>query len=286
MKSYLVPKKYNYYYKSLDNNSGVKFLKEQINSIEQYKIDLLEKYRTFLQSSSDLVEPMAIVNDIKQFIIERKRAEKNLYRAYNIASKGARGEDKVKDIIYTFDNEWHVISNARLNIEGNNIENDFVIIDESGISTIEVKNIGSSSEKLIIDKLGRVKRVSRFNEEIETVDIISQGNRHLGYLKRFIDKNIDYKVPVNSYIVIASNIRIINKSDFNIIGPNQIYNIIKAQPRVIDTDKVEEVYNLIYDNLIEGHKYQYVDYISVLEENYKLILLSIKEYLESKKKNL
>lgn len=283
MKSYLKPKKYNYYYKSLDNNAGLKFLKEQIKAIETFKLELLEKYKMYLQSSSDKVEPIAIVNDIKRFTIEMKKAEKNLYKAYNIASKGAMGEDKVKDIIYTYDNEWHVISNARLNIEGNNIENDFIIIDESGISTIEVKNIGSSSEKLIIDKLGRVKRVSRFNEEIETIDMISQGNRHLGYLKRFIDKTFYYKVPVNSYIVIASNIRINNKSDFKIIGPNQIYNAIKAQPGVIDNAKAEEVYNVIYGNLIEGHKYQYTDYISVLDENYKLILLSIKEYLESKK---
>lgn len=282
MKSYLIPKKYKYYYKSLDNNSGVKFLKEQIEIISTFKLDLLEKYKVFLESSSDNVEPLTIVNDINQFIAELKKVEHSLYKAYNISSKGAIGEDKVRDIIYTFNSEWEILSNATLNIEGNKIENDFIIFDESGISTIEVKNIGSSSDKLKIDELGRVIRLNRFNKEVETFDMVLQGNRHLAYLKRFIDKTFNFNIPVNSYILIASNIRIDNKSNFNIIGPNQIYNVIKAQTKTLDKDKCKEVYNTLLDNLVEGTKYQYTDYISVLEENYKLILLSINEYLKSR----
>lgn len=284
MKSYLIPKKYKYYSKFLDTNNGLKFLKNQIAELKTFKLDLLEKYKLYLQSSSDKVVSITIINDIKQFMIEIKKAENYLFKAYNLAAKGVWGENTVKEIIYTFENEWHVINNARLDIEGNKIENDFIIIDESGINTIEVKNIGSASEKLLIDRFGRLKRVSKFNEEIEALDIILQGNRHLGYLKRYVDKTFDFEVTVNSYIVIASNIRIINKSEFKIIGPNQIYSMIKAQPQIIDKEKAEEVYNSIYDSLIEGQKYNYTDYISVLEENYRLILLSIKEYLQNEVK--
>lgn len=275
---YTLPKKYNYHFKYLDNNQGLNFLKEQLDKLNFFNLEILTRYKTYFDTSSDNIEAAVISNDIKKFLFELTKVKSSIYKQYNIISKGSRGEDKVRNTIYSFDNEWKIISNARLIVEGNSIENDFILIDESGISTIEVKNIGSYNETLNIDSLGRVIRLNKFNQEIETYDMIFQSNRHLAYLKKFINNKFDYSIPVNSFIVISSNIKVINKSNFKIIGLNQIYDSIKSQDKAIDEQKIEEIYNKLLNNVIDNNKYQYVDCISVLENNYKLILLSIKEY--------
>lgn len=278
MEYYKLPKKYNYYFKHLDNNQGLEFLRVQLEKLKSFNLDVLKRYKNYFDSSSDNMESTIISSDIKKFIIEFNKAENDILKQYKIYSKGSFGEDKVRDIIYTYDDEWKILNNARLVIEGNSIENDFIVIDESGITTIEVKNIGSYSEKLIIDSLGRVTRLNKSNKEIETYDMISQSNRHTAYLNKFINDKFDYKVPINSLVVITSNIKVVNKSNFKVIGPNQIYSLIKSQSNSINNNQSMSVYNELLNSLVEGNKYKYIDYISVLEENYKLILLSIKEY--------
>ncbi len=205
---YTLPKKYNYHFKYLDNNQGLNFLKEQLDKLNFFNLDILTRYKTYFDTFSDNMEAAVISNDIKKFLFELTKVKSSIYKQYNIISKGSRGEDKVRNTIYSFDNEWKIISNARLIVEGNSIENDFILIDESGISTIEVKNIGSYNETLNIDSLGRVIRLNKFNQEIETYDMIFQSNRHLAYLKKFINNKFDYSIPVNSFIVISSNIKV------------------------------------------------------------------------------
>lgn len=275
---YALPKKYDYRYKNLDNNQGLKYLKEQLDIINSINIEILNKSKLHLNTSSESFVSKIIIDDINDFINQLEIAKKDIYRQYKIYSKGAIGENNVSDIIYTYDNEWKIISNARLIIEGNSIENDFIIISKTGLFTIEVKNIGNSSETLKVDKLGRVSRYNKFNKEIETYDMIMQSNRHLGYLNKFINKNIDYKVPIRSLIVLASNIKVINKSEFSIIGPNQIYNIINSYSSLLEDYKLDELNDLFLNNIVCNTKYNFIDYIPVLEKNYKLILLAIKEF--------
>lgn len=275
---YALPKKYDYRYKNLENNHGLLFLKEQLDKINSFNLEILNKSKIYLNTSSDTFVSQIIIDDINDFIKQLEIAKKEIYRQYKIYSKGAIGENNVSDIIYSYDNEWKIISNARLIIEGNSIENDFIVISKAGLFTIEVKNIGNSSENLKIDKLGRVARYNKFNKEIETYDMIMQSNRHLAYLNKFINVNIDYKVPVRSLIVIASNIKVNNKSEFLIVGPNQIYNVINSYSNLLEDYKLAEVNNLILNNIVSNTTYNFIDYIPILEKNYKLILLSIKEF--------
>lgn len=276
MESYKVPKKYNYEYINLDTNSGINFLSKQKEEIKKFRIDILKTYKMKLELINNVAADI-ISGDINSFLLERKKAEENIFKSFNKLSKGMHGEDKVRDIIYQYDGEFKILRNATFSVEGNKIENDFIIVDESGINTIEVKDIGSSSEKLIIDKYDRVSRVNKNNFEIENYDMIQQSNRHLAYLNKFIDNKFTFDVPVNSIIVIASNIKIINEGSSNIIGPNQIYNAIKLQNKIINQEQIKLVYKELSDNLIDNIKYSYIDYITVLNRNYNLILKSIKE---------
>ena len=276
MESYKVPKKYNYEYINLDTNSGINFLSKQKEEIKKFRIDILKTYKMKLELINNVAADI-ISGDINSFLLERKKAEENIFKSFNKLSRGMHGEDKVRDIIYQYDGEFKILRNATFSVEGNKIENDFIIVDESGINTIEVKDIGSSSEKLIIDKYDRVSRVNKNNFEIENYDMIQQSNRHLAYLSKFIDDKFTFDVPVNSIIVIASNIKIINEGSSNIIGPNQIYNAIKLNNKKINQEQIKLVYKELSNNLIDNIKYSYIDYITVLNRNYNLILKSIKE---------
>lgn len=277
-------KKYKYGFKKLNSNNGIVFLKEQLGEFNKFNIDLLSKYINYIDSSSDLNEFMSnlVIKDIKKFILEIENAKNSLYKEYNGLSKGAFGENKAKDVIYTYEDEWNILSNARLNIEGNKIENDFILIDETGVSTIEVKNIGGYTDTLKIDSLGRAFLLNKFKKEINSYDIIHQANRHQAYLKRFLNKNLNYTGPISSYIVIASKVKIKNESEFNVIGINRIYPTIKANKKVLNSEEINNIHSLILNNLIDSTSYSYTDYISTLEENYRLILMSIKEVINNK----
>lgn len=282
MKSYLIAKKYNYFYKYLESNRGISFIKEQQAKLSNFNVELLNNYKDYIISSSDKsIESEVIVNDIQLFIAESKKAETYLQKDYYRLSKGYEGEDKVKNILYTYEENWKVLNNCTININGYVIENDFIVISKGGVSLIEVKNIGNHLDKLIIDELGRLTRLNRYNKEVDSIDVVTQTNRHLAYFKQYLNKIGYTNVPIHSYIVIASNIRIENKSNFEIIGPNQIYQEIKNQENKIDSKEINYIHSCILMDLLEEVKYPYTDYISVLEENYNTILKSIKEYMDS-----
>lgn len=278
-KAYKIAKRYiiePHYY---DLNTGVRFLKKQTIDIEKFNITLLGKYKDILSSEKFIsnVEAQVIHEDITVFINHLNEYKKKLLKSYNIASKGAIGEDKVRDILYSYDNQFNVIQSARFNIDGISIENDFLVISKSGITSIEVKNIGNCYETLHIDQLGRISRKDKFNKEISTYDMIEQSNRHMAYMKRLIEKITTKEVPLHSVIVLTSGINIINNSEFKLIGTNQIYNTLSNQKSILNPEEVESLYNGLYSNLVPGNKYQYLDYISSLNKNYNLILKSLSE---------
>ena len=282
MKSAYIPKKYNYRSEYFDLNSGINFLSSQYEDLNKIDFALLGKYKDYLEKEKKFhnnADALIIINDIKKFLLEYNDALARIQWALKKARKGSYGEDKVKEIVYTFNDEWKVIENATLNVEDNKIENDFLIIDESGVSTIEVKNIGNKYEKLVIDNLGRVSRLNKFNTEIDAFDMIAQSNRHLGYLKKYIDGHFKFKVPVNTIIVMASNIRIENKSDFKIYGPNQIFKEIKKQTPILNKEQIDFVYKELLETIVPGTKYPYINYNDKLKDNYTLILKSLSELL-------
>lgn len=277
------PKKYNYVSKYFDINKGINFLNSQASQIEKIKIELLNKYKYYIESQdmySNNGDAIIIANDIKMFLTEFNKARELLYKTLNRVSKGAYGENIVRDIIYSYESEWKILQNATLSIKGNRIENDFLIVDESGISTIEVKNMGSVYEELIIDNLGRVSRKNKFGEDVESFDMVAQSNRHLAYLKQIVKEEFKYNIPIYQHIVMTSKIKIKNDSNFNFIGTNQIYSNIKNQEKALDSDKVKQVYQFLFNSIEEGEMYPYPDYISVLTNNYKLILKSLTELIQ------
>lgn len=277
-KTYKISKSYKYVPKYFDLNAGVQFVKGQSENIDNYNLDLLIKYKKFLANSNSSPEVFTILNDINVFLKEISKDKEEIQKSLWKLSKGVAGEDKVKNILFSYNNEWQIIQSASFKVDGNLIENDFIVIDETGITSIEVKNIGNSKETLHIDEFGRAS-IIKDNEEIEIGDIISQSERHLAFLRNLISKYSNIP-PIRAFIVVTSSVKINNESEFTVLAPNTIYNAIKSNDEVLTEQEVKSYYDLLLKNRIEGNKYAYIDYISNLDTNYNLILREIKEFID------
>ena len=278
-KAYKINKSYKYIPKYFDLNAGVQFIQEQANSIKKYNLNLLEGYKKVLSISNSSPEVFTILNDINVFLKELDKAKQEIEKNQWKLSKGVAGEDKVKSTLFSYQNEWNIIQSASFKVDGNLIENDFIIIDKSGVTLLEVKNIGNSKETLYIDEFGRALIMKEDGEEIEIGDIISQSERHLAFIKSLISKSNSLP-PIIAFIVVTSSIKIKNESEFTVLGTNTIYNAIKSNEDVLTAQEVEEYYKLLLDNRVEGNKYAYIDYISNFDTNYNLILREIKEFID------
>ena len=278
-KAYKINKSYKYIPKYFDLNAGVQFIQEQANSIKKYNLNLLEGYKKVLSISNSSPEVFTILNDINVFLKVLDKAKKEIEKNQWKLSKGVAGEDKVKSTLVSYQDEWNIIQSASFKVDGNLIENDFIIIDKSGVTLLEVKNIGNSKETLYIDEFGRALIMKEDGEEIEIGDIISQSERHLAIIKSLISKSKSLP-PIRAFIVVTSSIKIKNESEFTVLGTNTIYNAIKSNEDVLTAQEVEEYYKLLLDNRVEGNKYAYIDYISNFDTNYNLILREIKEFID------
>ena len=272
-----IPGKYNYLPIELDLNEAHNFLEKEINELESFKVDLLLKYREHFDKDifKNNADILLVLADINRFLYEYNFALEHIYKDYRRLKKGVQGEEKVSDVIYSLVRKNKVIANARLVIRGTSIENDFLIINEGGVYTVEVKNIGSYKEKLLIDEYGRLTRINSYGEICEQGDMINQANRHVEYLEQFLSKEFKYKIPIHSYIVIASSIKVVNKSEFNILGVNQLQSSLLPRKKYISNEQVESIYEYIIDNIEKGKKYPLINYKDILYKNYRIILSSI-----------
>lgn len=284
MKYYKIPKKYNFKSVNLSANNRLVFVSEQLTNIEKLNTKLLkgyqEKFKKLISENRSPAAMHTISSDIVEFLHKISFAREELYKLNRIYSKGASGEDTVHEYLVNYRERWIPLQNVNLNIEGNRIENDFILIDPSGIYTLEVKNIGNYREKLIFDEYGRTIREDKHGNVISQSDILAQSNRHLALLQRFIASKISYELPLEQLVIIASDVKVVNKSLLTVIGTNNIYPYITNKASVISKENMNELQKIFLASMVDEKNYPVMDYYSILKENYTLILMSIKELLE------
>lgn len=284
MDTYKIAKKYTYSCEYYYLNEGIEFLKRQVDFFKSKSnvqiIDIFKKIYVQLNGLSfDDAEASIIKNDINTFIIEYEKAQKLLFKDYNIYSKGLKGEDKVANILYSY-NDLQVLKNVTLNYKGNSIENDFIVLANEGIFVLEVKNWGNGSQCLRIDNLGRIVRIKMSTQEIlESSDVIEQNNRHKAYLSNYLKENFKFDIPIIAINVIVSNIKLINDSEFLFLGPNQIYSTIKSYPKVLGNKHILDIKKFLIGNSIDSSKYSYINYAKSISKNMNLLKNEINEYL-------
>lgn len=283
MRYYEIPKKYNYPISYLGLNSRLINLEDQLKKIKAINIPLLEKIQSKINETRDTknfkVPYEVIYSDITDFKNEYKRALNEVNKFTRIYSKGLRGEDMAIEYIDNFKGEWNYIQSANINVLGQNIENDCIIISKYGVYTIEIKSIGNNRETLNFDKLGRTTRLDRRGNVIDELDILGQSSRHLALLKKYFCERFEFIVPVEQIVLIASNINIKNKSPIPVLGINTLYPYISNNRISLNQEEEDLIYKDLIYNLNEEKAYAIKDFANVLNENYINIMKSVKQEL-------
>lgn len=274
----------------LDNEEKVKYLEDTISKIEEFMSTKM--YKDFKQISS--------VSFIAKYLPdgEFKRTVLNLNELFNIVNAhytqrkeqltsikkplqlGIDGENIVNEHLKIYEDEIINLSNIRIELNGNSIENDNILITKKGIFILEVKNIGSTgSYSILVQNDGRwIKKYNNNTSEVIEFNATEQNDRHIAIFKKFINNKLNRSIEKNNYlkvdgiVVIANNtLDIKNESMQNIYRISEIYRYIDQFEDVLTYKEMLEIKELITKENLKPRKYAIPDYKYEIENNIKII---------------
>lgn len=290
----------------LDNNEQLEYLinyKEKVKNT--FSCDVEKLYD--INEISNLKDMIEIIKEIESLVYENKNIYSDIidilpvnsleygrileqYKIYinqrnkeinllkNSLQIGKDGEDRIDKYLKPYDDEIINLSGIRLEVEGNSIENDNILITRRGIFVLEVKNIGSTgSYNIKIEKDGRwSKEFTNGKSEIINFDATTQNDRHVVYLKRFINKklnrDIDNYIDIEGLVIIANNkINIENYSEQPVYRMQEIYRHISKHDILFTGKEMLEIKDIILKNSLPPKKVNVVDYYKELTNNIKYI---------------
>ena len=282
----------------LDNESKYKYLKECIDYMNEIRNKEIFRYEKILHSITLSMAKMPNIRDLfpvadiyvfqilglysnalfyVNTYLELKL--KLIKEELNIIELGLKGEEIINSHLKMYDDEIINLSNIRLEIEGNSIENDNILLTPYGIYVLEVKNLGSSgSYSLKISKDGKWSKIFR-DGTIESIeyDATLQNERHIRYLQRYINaklnRNVEDKdyIKVNGLVIIANNeVDIENQSEQPVFRMSEIYRQISKREAIFDVDELFNLKNTILSNSLEAKKYECYDYLGELKDNFEV----------------
>lgn len=258
----------NYFQYRLNNSRREEFLQPLKEEMEKYGFNIFEQQK-FIEK----------FNEIESVFIEYKN---DVLKNYNIIKTGVEGEERVKKELEMFSHSFDVLENIRLEFNNESVETDFIILSESGLYSLEVKNFGESgSYQLQITKDGQWIKILNNGDRIPMKDVVSQVNRHLAYKDLFVNQELenkynisDVKVEFSPIIVIANdNVFIDNQSSLPIMRISQVYHYIKDKPKTIDKVMLNRVKEILENNNLPEKEYLVNNYAG-----HKNILTNFKEY--------
>lgn len=264
-------------YQNINQKCNIKDIKDLENLEPILKINKLEEIFNHIKNDFEINEFIKLefkYRDVKEIINLRDSFKSYLgYRSNHIssiakASKiGKAGEDSVNKFLNIYEDEIFNLQNIRLEIDGNSIENDNILISKHGIFVLEVKNIGSTGGYDIkIEKDGRwLKVYKNRNTEIIGYNATMQNDRHIVYLKKLINEKlnntIDNYIDVKGIVVIANDtITINNESDQAVYRTSEIYRYITKHNEIFKEKQMKEIKEIILSSSLEPKKYPIIDF--------------------------
>lgn len=135
----------------LDNEEKVKYLEESVSIIEDAQNSLnikkfediswdklIDKYLPEGDYKTNTINIKKILTIIDNYYDKRKQTLLNLKKPLDL---GLDGEKFVDEYLKIYEDEIINLSNMRLEVEGDSIENDNILITRKGIFILEVKNM-------------------------------------------------------------------------------------------------------------------------------------------------
>ena len=280
----------------LDNNSRYEYLKECISYINEIKDMEIFKYikelyniseirfepgLRLMVSNVDIIQTLSccswLLGDVVGYLNYIMYLIK---KELNIIEIGIRGEELVNSHLEMYDDEIINLSNIRLEVEGNSIENDNILLTPYGIYILEVKNLGSGgSYDLNISKDGKWSKVFK-NGNVESIEYNAtlQNERHIRYLQRYINQRLNRKfddenyIKINGLVIIPNNeVDIKNDSEQAIFRMSEIYRNISKGEKIFNKDELINLKEIILKECLEPKKYKVNDYLYELKNNFEVL---------------
>lgn len=207
-------------------------------------------------------------------------------------SIGYHGEAKVEKMLVEYSDQIILIPNLRVEVDGESIENDFIILAPQGIFVLEVKNLGTGgSYGLHIAKDGRWSKTYK-SKQTAMDSPTGQNERHILYLERLINntlgRTMDNRLSIQGMVVLANDkVDIHNESDQSVIRYSEIMRKIKQYPTVMKEEELHELKKLLESNRLPVKPYEMKNHMQKfffegirLKEDYKNFYTSAKPLME------
>lgn len=196
---------------------------------------------------------------------------------------GAEGERQVYNELQFFSNNMRILQNIRLELNGESIESDLIVICNQGIFIIEVKNLGSTGKYSI-----SVERDGRWTKEYENgkseamPSITQQNMRHIHGIETIINNVLgnsgDNWLEAHSIIVFANDkIDIKNESSSVIVRKTEIINEIRSHERILSEDQIDKIYSILQEKNLPPLDYDIENWYSKTVVSHLCLLVKIKE---------
>ena len=185
---------------------------------------------------------------------------------------GVEGEESVREYLKDFEDMLLPLYGTRFQAEKGTVENDALLFTETGIYSLEIKNIGASGDKTIRitkDGLWYEKFKSRDWKRSERDVIFDQVNRHTALTETLIREKFgrESKYMVKSIIVIPNkNLKIENESSFHIVRPSQIVSLIREMDAMLTHDECMAVRDFVKSKDIGQARYEHLDALAYVRK--------------------
>lgn len=232
---------------------------------EKYEIEIMDKANIFFEENAvfSLSEKVKQYNDIIEFtdkicsdipeyasiqeIDSRSKEEAcvDFYKSYDelkkqlkISENGINGERYTFNALKMLDYKIEILQNVNLYLCDEIIENDIIVITESGVFTLEVKYI--SKNNATITKQGL----------LGNKNVVEQSRKHIHALNRLLAETKYSDVPVYSILVFSNDKCTVNCYNNNVAVcyRNDVENTIFDEctyPKCLDKNEILEIKNLI-----------------------------------------
>ena len=248
-----------------------------LNQIKRYTEKDCEFINQYLPLNLDQIKPA--FNKRNLLLKEIKDLQSEAVFQKNTTAKGKFGEDSVLKILNLYKDQYTILSNIRVELDGSSSESDFIIVCDKGVFVLEVKNHGSENDRFEIAEDGLWTIIKNGKREIRD-NVAEQNNRHCAINQTILNRELkargidtDY-IKCKSIIVLANNkVLISNKSLNVVVRPSEIITYIEnlnVEER-LSKDLQQEIANIFKSVTLPAKTYS-------VNDNAQKMAYAINEY--------
>lgn len=259
----------NYTYEEMDTEIRTYYLEGNESTLEELK----NLYDNFVILGNKYLK-------ILKKIIENTEANNNLYKGL---ARGKSGEDFAYEYLKkVLPRDWELLRNVNVAFDGEQRENDLILISNKGIFTIEVKNYMAGS--ITVKNDGKVIHNIGNGVADESRSVIEQSESHVAFITRFMEENSKinrkkwYELVHGTVVISNNEMEVDNQSSYPIFRTALLRQyILNNFDDVFTDEEVQEIKDLLLYNakddverkyLFLNHDFFNLESLAMIQNNY------------------